>query len=728
MARRRGHWKESEEVRGQRLSDLPRTHVVTAEEKRQSKDPLVHHSIPEVRLTEPGRAEELATLFTTWNAAVRTAYKTLHAMRLPDLERATWQMRELVEGERPQTPVCSSRIVRTAPTKEHPWGEAAYDGNGHAIHQLGAPRGFSAKKVVREMFESGEQALQRTWQAHQARTRRYNASKSSYWTNQTVLGKPMEAAEKKVAKWLDGIGHHLDSTLLRNAVAHGRRTVMSFDHAKRRNRTSAKASCFGLVRDGTYHEASHDEIRLSRNSSITIGGVRSRRGGNPKISVDWANRRVRFAMGDHPFVFDFSHVRFSKAAESAYARLFQLADDRRIPIQMTLTRTDEPTVLSLTFSFSQTEFNQLTKSFPFRKGNLVASVYATDEAIVHCVVDRDTGRTVHQRIHLLERLLRLPGNWRDHGGNISSLLDDPKMGQRVRTAVSDALSDVFRTSSRLHVAHLSVERPVSRSHGRFNARLIEFDKASVDDARTRNCMVPAREFVEMVAEKCHRAGIQLHRANGDFLQTISVLQSETTREAILTAARRLALLPFGNRTSPLTSVVGEVDDRLCRSRQSGCGSMIDSAAHLLRHGHHFQARKSLGRAVRTMAANQAARLPNWTPSAGSGRGNSGSQDPTSSGKPRNPPPRPDGTTVDRRTDERQTRVCERAGNPVPCSPTMEPLALKDVTPPPRRGDGRPPRPDHKAGPTPWARDIHVCRSAAEGSGHQLHGAWPNPSS
>ena len=427
-----------------------------------------------------------------------------------------------------------------------------------------------------------------------------------FWQIDKDLGSPIRSTMNVVWEWTRKHGYKLDSVLVHDATMSGYRTHMSFEGKKARWLTSKDSPSFGNMEERSRRKITKDEFQLTKNASLTVTG-RKGKNGNPKFKFNLDDMEMTFTLNRRKIGFSFRGTRFSKKGLSHLASIIDGMERGKLPVTVTLAKTNKPGRFNVTLAYSSDELRRLSgkKDNPKRSSKVRSVIYSTDE-IVHHAIYRE-GREIHSRTYKMGELSGtkriLPQiedlKWKGKTELASRL--ERKCRNMVESSTRKVLSCIFKENRAYGVGEVVVETPTSRSHKNFNCSLIEFNKNKILDGTARPCFISANGFMKMVQSQCARNGMGFKKTSGAFVQSKAILTSKTMEEAIGKAC--LFLLENSEKTKmdiskDLTFWSGEVLDP----------SMLDWVGHLLHNRRSRQARSEVRKAFQARAVEKAVRL------------------------------------------------------------------------------------------------------------------------
>lgn len=428
---------------------------------------------------------------------------------------------------------------------------------------------------------------------------RKRGSANAFWQIDKDLGSPVAGTIHAVGEWVREHGYELDSTLIHNAAMAGLRTYKTFDKKSRNYQTNRTSPVFGWIEERSRNKIGKDQFQLTRNASITVIGKKVK-GGNPKFRFDAENDTFTFTFKRRKIEFSFSSHRFSKKGYRNFSKLVDLMNQGKIAVTVTLTRI-EGNKFNATLTYSPHELSILKNETFKEKKDVKCSLYATDEALCHQIVDVSRNRVIHSRIYRIDKLTGEKTTskrkqelvW-DGKRELAKKLER-KLANRVEAISNEVMDKVFRINRAYGVSEVVVESPKSRNSRNFNNGYIEFHKDKI--GRTgKSCYISAPRFVDRVKSQCAKSGMKFtKKANGTFAQMFAVMKS-SSMEAALTNATRQLLNP--TPTYGPTDWAKWVDDP----------SMLDWVRHLLHNKRSRQARKEIRKAFHQGTVERAVRL------------------------------------------------------------------------------------------------------------------------
>ena len=524
-----------------------------------------------VEILDDSLLPEVESTIKTWNSVARCAFKRFQSMNLRANLKSQKEPRK-----RKSIPKFLDYAIE----------------DGKAL-KYECPDGMS-EEMWREM----------RWEAYGKKRSQGLKNANPFWQIDKDLGSPVSSTMKVVGDWAKSNGHFLDSVLVHDATMLGYRTHMSFEGKKARWLTSKDSPSFGDMEGRSRKKLTKEEFQLTRNASLTVTG-RKEKNGNPKFKFDLDKMEMTFTLNRRKIGFSFNGTRFSRKGLSHLATIISGMENGKLPVTVTLTRTDKTGRFHITLAYSTKAMSELKKENWNRKSKIKSVIYATDEIVHHAIFKN--GKPIHSRTYRIDevsgtkKVLPQISHLKWKGKNELAAKLEKKCRNMTLVAARKVLSTIFKANRSYGVGEVVVESPTSRSRKNFNCSLIEFSRNKILEGTARPCFMSANRFVDMVKSNCARNGIGFNRANGAFVQTKAILSSRHMEEAIGKAC--LFLLENSNRTNK-----DIFNDLTYWSKKVLDPSMLDWVGHLLHNGRSRQARLDVRKAFQARAVEKAVRL------------------------------------------------------------------------------------------------------------------------
>lgn len=426
-----------------------------------------------------------------------------------------------------------------------------------------------------------------------------------FWMIDKDLGSPINGTMKSIREWVNENEYKLDSTLIHDAVMQGFKQYLAFERQLSKWKTSKKNPSFGDISSRSSRKISKDEFQLTRNSSLTIIGKKSRKG-NQKFNFSLENDKMTFTFNRKRIEFDYSHNRFSHNGYDKFQNIVNAMENDGMPVTITLTKIGK-NKFNLSLTYSPLELNEFKKEYISHDNDIISCIYSTDEVVCHQIMNVRKHRIIHSKTydigsldgekknkHAFEQL-----KWDGKYDELASLTK--KTNNKKTSIASELVAKIFRISRSYGVKNVVIETTNSRTSNKFNKSLLEFDKSKITNGNANNCFISQRRFNSLIKGHCIKNGMTLNKVNGDFIQMISIANSNTMSQAIRNACTSLAIR-FENKNSSdlyLTDWRKFVNDP----------SMLDWVKHLLHNKRNRQARATVKHIMHQKIVEKAICLP-----------------------------------------------------------------------------------------------------------------------